>query len=75
MTKLPRLGGKEMLLFLEREGFQMVRVCGSHHFLSRGSQRTTVPVHANRTLKTGTLRSILRSIDMTTEEFAYRLKS
>lgn len=75
MTKLPRISGKEMVRFLEREGFQLVRVCGSHHFLSRGSHHTSVPVHANRTLKTGTLRSILRSIEMTRDEFVQRLKS
>jgi predicted RNA binding protein YcfA (HicA-like mRNA interferase family) len=34
---------------------------------------TVVPVHGNRLLKTGTLRKILRDIDMTPAEFADRL--
>ncbi len=72
MAKLPRPSGKEMVRFLEREGFQQLRVRGSHHYLARGTVRTSVPVHANRALKTGTLRSILRSIDMKPEDFADR---
>lgn len=73
MAKLPRPSGKDFVRFLEREGFQLVRIRGSHHYLIRGDQRTSVPVHANRSLKVGTLRSILRAIDMTPEEFAERL--
>jgi predicted RNA binding protein YcfA (HicA-like mRNA interferase family) len=46
-----------------------VRVRGSHHLLARGDQRTSVPVHAGRNLKIGTLRSILRDIGMTPTEF------
>lgn len=72
MVRLPRPTGTEMVKFLEREGFVLLRVRGSHHFLERGEQRTSVPVHGNQTLKIGTLRSILRDIGMSTEEFASR---
>jgi predicted RNA binding protein YcfA (HicA-like mRNA interferase family) len=58
-----------MVHFLERQGFTLVRVRGSHHYMQRGDQHTTVPVHGNRTLKIGTLRGILRDIDMNPEEF------
>jgi predicted RNA binding protein YcfA (HicA-like mRNA interferase family) len=61
-----------MVRFLEDEGFELLRVRGRHHYFARGQQRVSVPVHGNRTLKTGTLRSILRSIEMTPEEFADR---
>ncbi len=74
MAKLPRASGKEMLRFLEREGFSLLRIRGSHHFLNRRGTDTVVPVHGNRPLKTGTLRKILRDIDMTPAEFADRLK-
>ena len=72
MAKLRRLSGKEMLRFLEREGFALIRVRGSHHLLRRGGTTTIVPIHGNRSLKTGTLRKILREIDMTPAEFAQR---
>lgn len=58
-----------MVHFLERQGFAVVRVRGSHHFLERGNERTSVPVHGNRTLKIGTLRSILRDIHLSPADF------
>jgi predicted RNA binding protein YcfA (HicA-like mRNA interferase family) len=58
-----------MVHFLEREGFIVLRVRGSHHFMERGDQRTSVPVHGRRSLKIGTLRSILRDISMSPTEF------
>lgn len=70
MTRLPRLSGREMVKFRKERGFDVVRIRGSHFFLARGDQRTTVPVHGHRGLKTGTLRSILRDIDLGPTEFA-----
>ena len=69
MAKLPRPTGKERVRFLEQQGFTVVRVRGSHHFLDQDDRRTSVPVHGNRSLKTGTLRSILRDIGMSPTEF------
>ena len=69
MPKLPRPSGKEMLAFLVRRGFVIMRINGSHHVLSAGTIRTSVPVHGNATLKIGTLQGILRDIGMSAEEF------
>ena len=73
MAKLPRIAGKEMIKFLEREGFEVVRIRGSHHFLQKEDLRTSVPVHAGKDLKIGTLRSILRDIKISPSEFEKRL--
>jgi predicted RNA binding protein YcfA (HicA-like mRNA interferase family) len=43
VAKLPRVSGKE----LEREGFVVLRVRGSHFFLHRDDVDTVVPVHGN----------------------------
>ena len=64
-----------MVRFLEKQGFTIVRVRGSHHFFERGNQRTSVPVHGDRNLKIGTLRSILRDIDLSPAEFEQLLPS
>lgn len=64
-----------MIRFLERQGFVLVRVRGSHHFLDRDGIHTTVPVHGNASLKIGTLRSILRDIDLSPAEFEQMLGS
>jgi predicted RNA binding protein YcfA (HicA-like mRNA interferase family) len=75
MPKLPRVTGQELVRFLQREAFLLVRVRGSHHFLTKDALRTSVPVHGNRDLKVGTLRSILRDIQMTPSEFEAKLNA
>lgn len=74
MPKLPRVTGQEMVRFLQREGFQLLRVRGSHHFFAKDELRTSVPVHGNRELKIGTLRGILRDIQLAPSEFIARYK-
>ena len=69
MGKLPRPSGRDMLRFLEGQGFTVIRVRGSHHFLRRNEQNTCIPIHSNQSLKTGTLRSILRDIQLSPSEF------
>jgi predicted RNA binding protein YcfA (HicA-like mRNA interferase family) len=69
MAKLPRPAGSDMVRFRVRNGFQLVRVRGSHHFMQKGKQRTSVPVHGSRILKIGTLRSILRDVGMSATDF------
>lgn len=56
--------------FLESQGFELVRVRGSHHVFERGTQRTVVAVHGSETLKIGTLRAILRDVELSPARFA-----
>ena len=58
-----------MIRFLQKQGFALRRVSGSHHIFVKGSRHVPVPVHGNNDLKTGTLRSILRLADIKPEEF------
>jgi predicted RNA binding protein YcfA (HicA-like mRNA interferase family) len=59
-----------MVRFLERQVLRVIRIVGSHHFMDDGiARRTTVPVHGNHNLRIGTLRSILRDINMSATEF------
>jgi len=69
VPKLPRPTGKELLDFLMRQGFIVMHIRGSHHVLKRGEQQTTVPIHGKRTVKMGTVRGILRDIEMSPREF------
>lgn len=69
MGKMPRATGKDMMRFLKMQGFILRRVTGSHHVMRKGDVQTVVPVHGNKDLKTGTLRGILRDINMEPEEF------
>jgi predicted RNA binding protein YcfA (HicA-like mRNA interferase family) len=58
-----------MIRFLEQQGFALVRVRGSHHVLARGTAHTTVPAHGNQVLRIGTLRGILRDVEMSPGQF------
>ncbi len=73
--RLPAVKPKELVRALERKGWQLDRVRGSHHILVHPEQRRalTIPVH-NRELKTGTLASILRVAGITREELRQLLE-
>jgi len=54
--------GKEVCRLLERNGWELRRIKGSHHIYSKSGERCiiTVPVHGNKSLKQGLCRAILR---------------
>lgn len=54
------MNGKDVLKILKREGWELVRVSGIHHILSKEGKKTTVPVHATKDLDPKTLKSIER---------------
>jgi len=58
---LPVISGKEFIKLLQKLGFVLVRINGSHHRLKHPDGRiTTVPVHKNDPLPKGLLRKIIR---------------
>lgn len=70
--RLPAVNGKRVIEALTKTGFVVDRIVGSHHVLAYPGDPTrtvTVPVHAGRDLKPGTLRSIIRQTGLTVEEF------
>ena len=71
MTRLPRVSGREVVRALERAGFEVQRVRGSHTFLKHPDGRvTSVPVHSRETIGPGLMRSILRDVEMDVEAFS-----
>ncbi len=56
------LSGKEFCRVLERHGWTLLRVQGSHHIYGRSGTpaRLSVPAHGNQDLKLGLLRHLLR---------------
>jgi len=70
MPKHPRLRGREIIIALQRVGFSVKRVKGSHHFLQHPDGRATViPVHAGEIIGPGLFNRILRDCDLTVPEF------
>lgn len=56
------VSGKHFCKVLERHGWVLQRVAGSHHIYRRPNDPliVTVPVHGNRDLKRGLLSQLLR---------------
>lgn len=70
MTKLPSVPGSKVIKALERAGFEVVRISGSHHIMRHHDGRSvSVPVHASRDMPRGTLRNILAVISVTDDDF------
>jgi predicted RNA binding protein YcfA (HicA-like mRNA interferase family) len=71
MSRLPRLTGRDIVAALSRGGFRLLHVRGSHHYLEPpgGKGLVTVPVHAGKIVKPGTLKNILEQADLSLEEF------
>ena len=69
MTSFPAVRGKDLIAALRSQGFTVIRIKGSHHFIRHADGRATViPVHAGETLGPGLLASILRDLKMTREQ-------
>ena len=60
---MKNITGKELCKILEKRGWELVRVSGSHHVYTKDGNdaRIVVPVHGNKTLKTGLLKAILKT--------------
>jgi predicted RNA binding protein YcfA (HicA-like mRNA interferase family) len=66
---LPAIPGAKVVKALERAGFTVVRISGSHRVMRHLDGRTVVvPVYAGRDIAKGTLRNILAIIGMDAEE-------
>jgi predicted RNA binding protein YcfA (HicA-like mRNA interferase family) len=52
------VSGREFARIVERRGWQLLRIAGSHHIYGKpgGAARLSIPIHGNRPLKTGLMR-------------------
>ncbi len=75
MTKLRIVDARTMEQLLSRCGFVRTRQKGSHVFYRHPDGRTTtMPHHPGRDLARPLIRSILRDIDVSPEQFAELLR-
>jgi predicted RNA binding protein YcfA (HicA-like mRNA interferase family) len=60
------VSGKKFCKILERRGWVQKRIKGSHHiyFQPTAQKIITVPVHGNRDIPVGTLKSLMRDADL-----------
>jgi predicted RNA binding protein YcfA (HicA-like mRNA interferase family) len=60
------VSGKQFVRMLERNGWTLLRVNGSHHIYGKAGHeaRLSVPVHGNAPLKTGLLLHLAKLADI-----------
>jgi len=56
------ISGKEFAKMVERSGWRLLRIQGSHHIYGKaGSEiRLSIPIHRNENLKIGLLRHLMK---------------
>lgn len=70
MGRLATVVALRLIKALKRLGWSVDRQTGSHAILTKeGRTPLTVPVHKGRTLKEGTVRSILKAAGISEDEF------
>ena len=59
--------GKQLASALERHGWSLTRVKGSHHIYAKPGSvvRLSVPIHGNKSLKTGLAKHLLKMAGLT----------
>ena len=67
--KLQCVSGRQCVKALEKIGFQEIRQRGSHIVLYRDNPYSQVVVPNHDTLDRGTLRAIIRHVNLTVAEF------
>jgi predicted RNA binding protein YcfA (HicA-like mRNA interferase family) len=64
------LSGREFARLVERRGWQLLRVAGSHHIYGKPGSvvRLSIPIHRNRPLKLGLLRHLAKLAEISDQE-------
>ena len=64
------IAGREFARMIERRGWQLLRISGSHHIYGKSGSvvRLSVPIHSNRPLKTGLLRHLAKLAEIPDDE-------
>lgn len=64
------ISGRSFCKLLEKRGWVLARINGSHHIYVKAGTifRISVPVHKNKDLKTGLLKSLMKIADISESE-------
>jgi predicted RNA binding protein YcfA (HicA-like mRNA interferase family) len=67
---LKTVSGKDFARLLEKHGWELKRVTGSHHIYAKSGNpaRVSVPIHGNVSLKVGLLKHLLKISDLSEDD-------
>lgn len=69
MASLPVLSGQEVVHVFESFGWSVARQKGSHIIMTKEGEIVTLSIPNHREVARGTLRSLIRSANLTVDEF------
>ena len=70
IARLRALKAKEIIRVLRKNGFELVRINGSHHYFRKpNSQLVCVPEHKGKALAPGTFQKIRSDSGLSYEDF------
>jgi predicted RNA binding protein YcfA (HicA-like mRNA interferase family) len=60
------VSGREFAKIVERRGWSLLRVSGSHHIYGKAGSlvRLSIPIHGNKPMKTGLLRHLMKMAEL-----------
>jgi predicted RNA binding protein YcfA (HicA-like mRNA interferase family) len=66
------LSGRDFARVVERRGWRLLRVSGSHHIYGKTGKvaRLSIPLHGNRPLKIGLLRHLAKLAELSDDDLA-----
>ena len=64
------LSGRDLAHIVERRGWTLLRVNGSHHIYGKSGSvvRLSIPIHGNKPLKTGLLRHLAKLAEISDDD-------
>ncbi len=67
---MKQVSGKDLARAVQRRGWSLARVHGSHVFVMAGRrERIVIPIHGNRPLKIGLLRALMKIAGLDEDDF------
>jgi predicted RNA binding protein YcfA (HicA-like mRNA interferase family) len=65
------VSGREFARIVERRGWILLRINGSHHIYGKSGSivRLSVPIHGSKPLKTGLLRHLAKLAELSDDDF------
>ena len=69
MAAIPTLSGREVARVFESLGWSVARHRGSHIIMTKEQENVTLSIPDHREVAKGTLRSLIRSANLTVDEF------
>jgi len=68
-SKVPVISGREVVRTFEKFGWVIARQASSHIILTKAGEIVTLSVPDHKEVARGTLRSLIRSANLTVDEF------